>query len=165
MRIPKHLQQALDAGAKVCLAATVNSVASIIIKADRSDILQWYGPVPIGLRAILYRGDTGSVLALEITIYESTGSQFVCDTVLNVANAADLSLLRRLVKQGEYHVHCFDSRNEYVLSKAMPYREAYRQELNNLIRQGRAHNKQCRVFDYGQAREAFFELTGDDFES
>lgn len=160
MQMPNNLREALQAGGDlVCFALEVNELAAIIIKATDSDLKLWRGERPLGLQPMLYKGDTGAVLALVVTIFEPGGNRFTAESTLNVSQPAELELLHQLSRQREWYVHFFDGRNEYAFSKSMPYRSAARAELAGLIRQAVRHNETCGRLDWARAKQDYFTAT------
>lgn len=160
MHIPDNIRGALEAGGDLaCFALEVNDLAAMVIKATDADLKLWRGDRPVGLQPILYKGDTGAVLALVVTIFEPGGNRFAAESTLNVAEPAELELLQQLSRQREYHVHFFDGRNEYTFSKSLPYRSNARAELTGLIRQAVRHNETCAWHDWAQAKVDYFAAT------
>jgi hypothetical protein len=160
MNIPDNLREALEAGGDlVCFAMEINEIASIVVKATDDDIALWRGERPVGLQPQLGLHATGAVLALVVTIFEPGESRFTSETLLNVASPDDLELLNTLARQRLYHVHFFNGRNEYQLSKEMPFRTKNQTELKQFISQAQRHNEKCPRLDWARAKNDFFAAT------
>lgn len=99
------------------LSSPDDNRTSLVLKTNTHNINSLMGDVPIHYQWTLWDTPFARVLRMEMTIYDRPQAPYVLETFMNVGDTEQFHDLLRLVKQKHLHIHVFDRRCRYKLTK------------------------------------------------
>ena len=111
----------------------IEGQTALLAKATDEDVASFRGKVPIQTRWELGRFASGSVLRLVLTIFDQPDRPYTFETFINVASPEQRACVEQLLKQDKLHLHFFDSRADYALTKVIGHPRHWYEHLKPLI--------------------------------
>lgn len=106
---------------------------ALLAKAADADVAGFRGRVPVQTQWQLGRYACGSVLRWLVIIFDQPANPYRFETFINVAAPEQRACVEKLTGQETVHLHFFDSRTVYVLTKVIANPVRQRQQLKGLL--------------------------------
>ncbi|MEM7034071.1 MAG: hypothetical protein AAF629_31310 [Chloroflexota bacterium] len=151
----KALMAQDTAGAVLWQDASLEQTA-LLAKASDADVASFQGQIPINTQWEIGYYPMASVLRMVLSIYDRSNRPYRFETFINVAEGEQLACITQLAEQAELNLHFFDSRTEYVFTKAIRQAIQSRQTLHGLISEAEADYARLEdQWDFDQAKARF----------
>jgi len=129
---------------------------ALLIKADDADVQSFRGSTLIQTHWDLWGFPCGSVLRLQLIIFDQPNNPYRVETFINVGSPEQLACVLGLLTQGWLWLHFFDSRTEHSLTKEIKNSRQQRQQLGELVaRAVQAQQALGYAWDFDRAKAAF----------